>query len=65
MPDSETRRQIAKQGRLWLLSLLCAIAGTITIVETNSLGRGIVAFLVAVALLGPVLFIYEKRHRRP
>ncbi|MGI8459959.1 MAG: hypothetical protein ACR2LI_17835 [Propionibacteriaceae bacterium] len=61
--DPETRRQIAKQGRLWLLSLLCAIAGTVTIVQTGSLARGVAGFLVAVLVLGPLLWLYERRRR--
>ncbi len=59
--DPQTRRQLAKQGRLWLLSLVCAVAGTATIVATDSLGRGVAAFLIAVLVLGPLLWLYERR----
>ena len=62
--DPETRRQLAKQGRLWLLSLICATIATAAIVRTNSLTTGIVVFLVSVAVLGTVLFAYERRRRR-
>ena len=62
--DPETRRQLAKQGRLWLLSLVCATIATATIVKTGSLGTGVVVFLISVAVLGAVLWAYERRRRR-
>jgi hypothetical protein len=59
----ETRRQLAKQGRLWLMSLVCATAGAVTIQRTASLAIGVVVFLGCVVVLGPVLWIYEKKRR--
>ena len=62
--DPETRRQLAKQGRLWLLSLVCATIATAAIVKTDSLSTGIVVFVVCVAVLGAVLWLYERRRPR-
>ena len=61
--DPETRRQLAKQGRLWLMSLVCATAGALTIQQTASLAVGVAVFLGCVAVLGALLWIYEKRRR--
>jgi hypothetical protein len=60
--DPEKRRQLAKQGRLWLMSLVCATAGALTIQRTGSLAIGVI-FLGCTAVLGPLLWIYEKRRR--
>ena len=62
--DPETRRQLAKQGRLWLLSLVCATIAIAAIVKTGSLGTGVVVFLICVAVLGAVLWAYERRRSR-
>jgi hypothetical protein len=62
--NPETRRQLAKQGRLWLLSLVCATIATAAIVKTGSLGTGVVVFLTSVAVLGAVLWAYERRRSR-
>ena len=63
--DPKTRRQLAKQGRLWLMSLVCATAGAVTIQRTASLAIGVAVFLACVVVLGPLLWIYEKkRHHR-
>ncbi len=61
--DPETRRQLAKQGRLWLMSLICAVAGTVAITRTGSLATGILVFVICVAVLGPLLWVYERRKR--
>ena len=61
--DPGTRRQLAKQGRLWLMSLVCATAGAMTIQRTDSLAIGVAVFLGCVVVLGPLLWIYEKRRR--
>lgn len=66
MLDQDVRRQLARQGRLWLLSLVCATAGAATVWQTDSLAYGILAFLATVAVLGPILWAYERsRERRP
>ena len=61
--DPGTRRQLAKQGRLWLMSLVCAAAGAVTIQRTASLAIGVAVFLGCVVVLGPLLWIYEKKRR--
>jgi hypothetical protein len=61
--DPELRQKVSKEGRLWLLSLVCASAGAVTVWATDSLGQGVLAFLVSVAILGPLLWLYEKRRR--
>jgi hypothetical protein len=61
--DPGRRREIAREGRLWLLSLVCALVGAITVWRTDSLTSGIFAFLVSLLVLGPVLWWYEKRRR--
>jgi hypothetical protein len=62
--DLETRRKIAKEGRLYLLALVCATAGALTVYVTDRLVVGIFAFLVAVLFRGPILYTYEKRHQK-
>ncbi len=59
----ETRRYLAKQGRLWVMSLVCATAGAVTIQRTGSLAIGVAVFLACVLVLGPLLWIYEKKRR--
>ncbi len=61
--DPELRQKISKEGRLWLLSLVCASAGAVTVWATNSIGQGVLAFLVSLAILAPLLWLYEKRRR--
>ena len=61
--DPELRQKLSKEGRLWLLSLVCASVGAVTVWATDSLGQGVFAFLVSVAILGPLLWLYEKRRR--
>jgi hypothetical protein len=61
--DPELRQNLSKEGRLWLLSVVCASAGALTVWATDSLGRGVLAFLVSVAILGPLLWLFEKRRR--
>lgn len=62
--DPKTRRELAQQGRLWLLAIVCALAGAITIDRTGSLTTGIAVFLLCVVPLGALLFAYEKRRGR-
>lgn len=62
--DPDTRRQLAKQVRLWLLSFVCATLGAITIVIRGSLAAGVLVFLASVLVLGSVLWAYERRARK-
>jgi hypothetical protein len=61
--DPELEKKLLKQLRLWLFSLVCASIGAATIWATDSLGIGVLAFLASVVLLGPLLWLYEKRRR--
>jgi hypothetical protein len=61
--DPDIRRQLHQQARLWALSLVCATVGALVIWRTGHLGPGILAFLAALAVLGPVLWAYERRSR--
>lgn len=62
--DPKTRRELAQQGRLWLLSLVCATVGAVTISRTGSLSTGVVAFLICLLVLGTALLIYERQRKR-
>lgn len=62
--DPKLRRELAKQGRLWLLALLCASAGAIAIDQSGSLTTGIVVFALCVVPLGTLLVVYERRRGR-
>ena len=64
MVDPDVRRQLRQQARLWLLSLVCATAGAITVYRTDSLRQGIVVFLLFLVVLGPLLWLYERSRRR-
>lgn len=61
--DPRLRRQLAKEGRLYLLALVCALAGSLTVWRTGALGPGIAAFAVCLVVLGPLLWAYERRRR--
>jgi hypothetical protein len=45
------------------MSLVCAAAGAVAIQRTASLAIGVAVFLGCVVVLGPLLWIYEKRRR--
>jgi len=55
------RRKLAQQGRLWLLSLVCASAGAYAVWYRNSITAGVVVFLICLSVLGSALWFYEKR----
>lgn len=61
MLDPDQRRQLAKQGRLWMLSLICAVVGAYTVWRTDNLPTGILAFAICATVLGAVLWLYERR----
>ena len=62
-PEPSTRADFAKQARLWLLSLICASVGAFVVWRTGALVPGVGAFLITLAVLGPVLWAYERRRR--
>ena len=61
--DDRIRRDLAKQGRLWGLSLVCATVGAVTVWRTDELLPGIGAFLITLVVLGSILYAYERRRR--
>lgn len=61
--DPKTRSELAQQGRLWGLSLVCAVIGACVVWQTDSLLPGIGAFLISLVVLGPILYVYERRRR--
>jgi hypothetical protein len=61
--DPELRRKLAKEGRLWAMSLVCAVVGAVTVAVTESVPSGVLAFLSTLAVLGPALYLYERRRR--
>ena len=62
-PDDGIRRDLAKQGRLWVLSLICASVGALVVWRTDELLPGIGAFLIVLVVLGSALYAYERRRR--
>lgn len=62
--DPKRRAELGQYARLWLLALPCAAAGAYVVSRTDDLFLGILAFLVALAVLGPVLWFYERRRKR-
>jgi uncharacterized membrane protein YgdD (TMEM256/DUF423 family) len=61
-PDPSLRKQLFKSVRLWVLSLVCASVGSVTIWATGSISLGVLAFLGSLVVLGPILWLYERRH---
>jgi hypothetical protein len=59
--DPDLRKKLLQSVRLWVLSLICALVGSVTIWATNSIGLGVLAFLGSLVVLGPILWLYEKR----
>lgn len=62
-PDPVTRRALAKEGRLYLLALVCATGGSLAVYLSDRISVGVVVFLGCVLVFGPMLYAYEKRHR--
>lgn len=62
--DPKIRTGLAKEGRLWILGLLCAIPGAFVAERTQDWWTGAVVFLGCLVVLGPVLWIYERRKKR-
>ena len=59
--DPELSKKLLKSVRLWVLSLICASVGSVTIWATDAIGLGVLAFLGSLVVLGPILWLYEKR----
>ena len=62
--DPKRRAELGQYARLWLLAVPCAAAGSYVMWRTDDLFLGVLAFLVALAVLGPVLWVYERRRKR-
>jgi uncharacterized membrane protein YhaH (DUF805 family) len=61
--DPKIRRELAQTGRLWGLALVCAAVGAGTVAATDALRPGVLAFLACLVVLGPLLYLYERRQR--
>jgi len=61
--DPELRRKLAKEGRLWAMAFVCAVVGAGTVAVTGAVPPGVLAFLLTLAVLGPALYLYERRNR--
>ena len=62
--DPKIRTGLAKEGRLWILGLLCAVPGAFVAERTQDWWAGAVVFLGCFVVLGPLLWIYERRKKR-
>ncbi len=62
--SNDIRTAVAKEGRLWGMSAVCALGGALTIWQTNSIAYGVIAFLICLAVFGGALLSYERRHKR-
>ena len=62
--DPRIRRELGQTARLWGLALVCAVVGTVTVSSRGAVAPGVVAFLICLAVLGPLLYLYERRVRR-
>ena len=62
--DPKRRAELGQYLRLWLLAIPCAAVGAYVVSRTDDLVLAVLAFLVALAVLGPVLWLYERRRKR-
>ena len=62
--DEKTRHAIAKEGRLYLLALVCATGGALGVYLSNRIAPGVFVFLLCLLVLGPLLHAYEKKQLR-
>ena len=62
--DPKRRAELGQYLRLWLLAIPCAAVGAYVVSRTDDLFLAVLAFLVALAVLGPVLWVYERRRKR-
>ena len=61
--DPDLRTKLAKEGRLWAMAAVCATVGAVTVALTDRVPPGVLAFLITLAVLGPLLRLYERRRR--
>lgn len=62
-PGTNVRSDLLKTARLWGLAVICASVGAYVVSRTNALLPGVSAFLIALAICGPLLYLYERRRR--
>ena len=62
--DPDIKSQLGKEGRLWLLSFVCAAAGATGVYLSGSVGVGVLVFGIFLTVLGTALLTYEKRRKR-
>lgn len=62
--SNEVRAGLAKEGRLWGMSALCALGGALTVWKTSSIAYGVLAFAICLLVFGGALLAYEKRRKR-
>ncbi|RCK69798.1 hypothetical protein DT076_10235 [Desertihabitans brevis] len=59
----DLRSALAKEGRLYLLALLCAVPGALAVWWTDSFWVGALVCLTFLGVLGSALFVYERRRQ--
>lgn len=62
--SNDVRAGLAKEGRLWGMSAICALGGALTVWKTGSIAAAVGVFLLCLLVLGGALFAYERRHKR-
>lgn len=62
--DPKVRTGLAKEGRLWILGALCAVPGAIVAERTQDWWAGAVVFAGCFVVLGPLLWLYERRKKK-
>jgi hypothetical protein len=45
------------------MAAVCATVGAVTVALTDRVPPGVLAFLITLAVLGPLLRLYERRRR--
>lgn len=62
--DPKIRTGLAKEGRLWLVAALCAVPGAAAAQKSGDWWTGAAVFAACFAVLGPLLWLYERRKKR-
>ncbi len=62
--DPKIRTGLAKEGRLWILAAICAVPGAIVADRTQDWWAGAAIFAACFVVLGPLLWVYERRKKR-
>lgn len=59
------RRELFRQGRSWVLALVCVAAGGLTVWRTDSVLAGAVAAVATAAVLLLLVWTRERRKTKP